>query len=290
MELNDLLAGKGIEPSGVLVFRHRPAEPELNKVFPLIAADRPDLFNAYQQTNSEKVENAMLSASHIASFIRHGPGKALFIGLYAIGKSKSLTQKQFWSVPAYAELGKLGLRAFVTGRRSSCLRFDLDLLPFYSEWKGKLIIDWPPPERSWWRRAHRNQMRVHAVLEESALETAMQRWDEIDLTWSQLTSLPKRWQARLSEWRGIYYIFDTSDAKGYIGSAYGAENLFGRWRHYGASGHGGNRLLRKRDPSNFRFTILELVSPAMPPEEVIRLESSWKERLHTRQPYGLNDN
>ena len=76
----------------------------------------------------------------------------------------------------------------------------------------------------------------------------------------------------------------------YVGSAYGAENLLGRWRHYGASGHGGNRLLRQRDPTNFRFTILELVSPTMPSEEVQLLESNWKERLHTRQPHGLNDN
>jgi hypothetical protein len=28
----------------------------------------------------------------------------------------------------------------------------------------------------------------------------------------------------------------------------------------------------------------------MASEDVIRLEASWKERLHTRAPYGLNDN
>ena len=289
MELNELLLGKGIDPRNVLVFRHRPTEPELNKIFPLLAADRPDLFNAYQQAHSEKIEKVLLSASHVASFIRHGSGRALFVGAYAIRKSKSLTQQQFWRIPANAELKKLGMRGFVSGRRS-CLWFDLKLLDFYSEWKGKLVVDWPPPERSWWRRAHRNRMTVHAVLEDSALDTAMQKWNELDLSWSQLSVLPKRWQAKLSEWRGIYYIFDSSDAKGYVGSAYGAENLLGRWRNYGASGHGGNRLLRQRDPTNFRFTILELVSPTMPPDEVISLESNWKERLHTRQPYGLNDN
>ncbi|MCK1498658.1 GIY-YIG nuclease family protein [Bradyrhizobium sp. 188] len=102
--------------------------------------------------------------------------------------------------------------------------------------------------------------------------------------------LPKRWQAKLAEWRGIYYIFDTSAGKGYVGSAYGTANLLGRWRNYAASGHGGNRLLRQRDPQHFRFTVLELVSPNMEADEVIRLEGTWKERLHTRQPHGLNDN
>src|SRR6266850_722721 len=290
MELNELLLGKGIDPREVIVFRHRPNEPELNKVFPLLAADRPDLFNAYQQTHGEKVEKAMLSAKHVASFIRHGSGKALFIGAYAIGKSRPITQAQYWRVPAYAELKKLGMRGFVTGSRSTCLWFDLKLIDFYSEWKGKLVEDWPPPERTWWRRAHRNSMSIHAVLEDSALDTAMQKWNELDLTWGQLSILPKRWQAKLAEWRGIYYIFDSSDGKGYVGSACGSENLLGRWRHYGTSGHGGNSLLRHRDPTNFRFTILELVSPTMPPEEVQWLEGNWKERLHTRQPYGLNDN
>jgi hypothetical protein len=79
-------------------------------------------------------------------------------------------------------------------------------MDFYSEWKGKLIVDWPPPERSWWRRAHRNVIPVHAILEDSALDTAMMRWDELDFSWSQLAVLPKRWQGKLAEWRGIYYL------------------------------------------------------------------------------------
>jgi hypothetical protein len=118
----------------------------------------------------------------------------------------------------------------------------------------------------------------------------MMHWSEIDLTWSQLHVLPERWKHKLSEWRAIYYIFDTSDGKGYVGSAYGANNLLGRWLQYSATGHGGNRLLRHRNAHHFRFTILERVSPDMNAEDVIQLESTWKERLHTRAPYGLNEN
>jgi hypothetical protein len=32
------------------------------------------------------------------------------------------------------------------------------------------------------------------------------------------------------------------------------------------------------------------VAPEMEARDVIRLESTWKERLHTRAPCGLNDN
>ncbi len=104
----------------------------------------------------------------------------------------------------------------------------------------------------------------------------MPPWDEISLTWEQLRVLPLRWKSAFSQWRGIYYIFDSSDGKGYVGSAYGNGNLLRRWIHYAASGHGGNTQLLKRDPKTFHFTILQRVSPDMEAEGVIRLESTWK--------------
>jgi hypothetical protein len=40
-----------------------------------------------------------------------------------------------------------------------------------------------------------------------------------------------------------YDIFDATDARGYVGAAYGADNVLGRWLNYSAIGHGGNSLL-----------------------------------------------
>lgn len=294
MNLNDLFLGKGIDPRQVLVLRHRPYEPELNKVLPWLAAEKPDIFNAYQQAHGEKLEkvmSAMQGAGYIASFIGHEPGKALFIGLYSIGESKSLTYKEYWQIPAHIEMKAFGMKGFTKEEsRTSILWFDLKLTDFYASWKGKLIVSWPPPERSWWRWAHRNEIPVFAVLEDSALDAVMPKWDEIVLTWEELGILPMRWKLALSQWRGIYYIFDTSDGKGYVGSAYGKSNLLGRWLNYATREHGGNRLLRKRDPRNFRFSILQRVSPDMDARDISRLEGTWKERLHTRKPHGLNDN
>lgn len=289
MNFTDLLRAKDIDPGDVIVLRHRPFEPELRKVLPWLAAEKPDVYNAYQQTQGEKLEKAMLGVKYVASFIGHEPGRAVFVGLYEIGDSKPLTFEQYWKVPAYVEMKAFGMRGF-TGDRPSLLWFDLKPTEFYAHWKGKLVIGWSPPERSWWRRAHRNDFPVIAVLEDSMLDAAMPAWEELDLGWEELAVLPSRWRAALSQWRGIYYIFDTSDGKAYVGSAYGADNLLGRWRNYAASGHGGNRLLRQRDPGHFRFTILQRVSPDMDSADVIRLEATWKDRLHTRAPDGLNDN
>jgi hypothetical protein len=229
----------------------------------------------------------MSGAGYIASFIGREAGKAVFVGLYSIRESKPITCDEYHNIQAKIDLEAFGMSG---EKRSSILWFNLVLMDFYSSWKGKLIVGWPPPERSWWRRAHRNEFPILAVLEDSAFAAAMPDWDSIDLTWEELRILPTRWKAVLSQWRGIYYIFDSSDGKGYVGSAYGENNLLGRWLNYAASGHGGDRLLRRRDPQNFRFTILQRVSPDMDAGEVIRLESSWKQRLHSRKPHGLNDN
>ena len=291
MTLNDLLLARQIDPKRVLVLRHVPQEPELNKVLPWLAAEKPDVYNAYQQTQGTKVERAMAEAGYVASFIGHEPNKALFIGLYEIGASRPLTRKQYWQIPAHIEMKKFGMRGFTEdSTRPHVLWFELAATDFYSAWKGKMIVGWPPPERSWWRRAHRNDMAVMAVLEDSALDAAMPPWEKIMLTWEDLGVLPARWRAAIAEWRGIYYIFDVHDGKGYVGSACGRQNILGRWLNYAASGHGGNRLLRERDPKNFRFSILQRVSPDMDEADVVRVESTWKERLHTRAPRGLNDN
>src|SRR5882724_122956 len=111
MTLNDLLLAKGIDPRQVLVFRHRPFEPELNKVLPWLAAERPDVFNAYQQAQGERVEKAMLGAAYIASFIGREAGKALFVGLYSIGGSRPLTYEEYWQIQAYNEMKtKFGMK------------------------------------------------------------------------------------------------------------------------------------------------------------------------------------
>ena len=293
MDLNGLLVAEGFDPRTIIVMRHSPFEKRLNRVLPWLAAERHDLFNAYQQTQRPKPEKAMLGASHVASFIGNAPGRALFVGLYAIGETTPLDYGAYWSVPALAELREFGYGGFTpedAAARGTVLWFDLQPTDFLAAWKGRLIVAFPPPERAWWRRAHTRPMPVHAILEDSALEAALPVWSDIDLAWSELSVLPSRWRDALAQWRGIYLIFDASDGRSYVGSAGGADNLLGRWRNYAASGHGGNRLLRDRDPRNFRFTILQRVSPDMGGEDIVELEASWKRRLHSGRPFGLNDN
>jgi hypothetical protein len=125
MNLNDLLLANGADPQYVVVLRHRPYEPELNKVLPWLAAEKPDVFNAYQQTQGQKLENVMKAMSgvgYVASFIGHAPGKALFVGLYSIGASRPLTRDEYWKIPAYVEMKAFGMEGLTEKEgRSSIL-------------------------------------------------------------------------------------------------------------------------------------------------------------------------
>lgn len=286
MDLKDLLAKHGIELDRVMVMRHRPTELALRKVLPWLAAEKPNVFNAYQQAQNPDAEKALLKADFVASFIAQEGDKALFVGLYRRGASRRITNRQFWAIPEVAEMKPFGIRG--PRGQSTCLWFDLHPLDHYQEWKGRLVVKWPLG-RLWWRWANTNAFPIHAIHEDSLLDQEMPPWDSLSVSWEDLRVLPTRWKNALRQWRGVYYIFDVKVNKGYVGSACGQENILGRWLNYAASGHGGNQKLRERDPRNFVFTILQRTSPDMEPNEVRGVEASWKDRLHTRE-HGLNDN
>ncbi|WP_171052610.1 GIY-YIG nuclease family protein [Ruegeria sediminis] len=295
MDFKDLLRAHGFDPDArerIVLLRHHPFEPRLARAIPWIITEHPELFEAYQSVPGRPA-TAIRRAEFVASFLGLVPGKAHFIGFYRVIGSRALDFATFWQIAenqTLRDMGYEGLTAERVEQVGTEMQFDLERLPFYSDWRGRLVIDYPPPERSWFRWVDRGSFPVHAILEESAFAAPPPDWREIDLTFAELANLPASWRARLAEWRGIYLIFDEEDRRAYVGSAYGRDNILGRWQAYARDGHGGNRELRDRNPRNFRFSILERLAPDLPPEDVIARENSWKQRLHSRQPFGLNAN
>lgn len=287
LDLNDLLGKAGVNAAECMVMRHRPTEPALRQALMWLAEDQPAVFNAYQQSHGPVVEKSLAKARWLASFIGHRAGQAVFVGLYSVAGFRQITDAQFWSIKENKQLQTLGTRGPAEGRDSRW--FDLKPSSKLSELKGRLVVGWPGIERSWWRWSERNCIPILAIQEESILVRAMPEWDDMVLHWAELESLPSRWHAAMAQWRGVYLIMDESCGKQYVGSAYGKENILGRWLSYSRSGHGGNVELRGRDPRRFRFSILQLVAQDMPAEDVIRLESLWKRRLGSVE-FGLNRN
>jgi hypothetical protein len=104
LDFNDLLAKHHINPRDVLVLRHKPTEPSLRRALHRLAAYQPEVFNAYQQTQSEKVEKRMKKATYVASFIGHQPRSALFVGLYKRHGQELMTPDQIRSASSFQGL------------------------------------------------------------------------------------------------------------------------------------------------------------------------------------------
>lgn len=288
LELNDLLIKARIDPEVVVVQRHRPTAPELREQLPWMAAEQPELYNAFQSSHTVNVEAMLKQAKHVVSLIGNRPGEALFVGVFDIVGFRTISSTEFGRMKANQTLLRYGTAGPRDERDS--LWFDLRLSAVLSELKGRLVLRWPPPERSWSRWASNGTFAIKSIHEESRLVSEMPPWHQLVLQYESLRALPSSWRDRLSQWRGVYYVFDTTLNKGYVGSAYGRDNILGRWEAYGATGHGGNQLLRRCSPEALRFSVLQLVGPDMDRDEVIAVECDWKQRLHTRAPHGLNAN
>lgn len=289
LNLNSLLAVANIDPAKVLVMRHRPFEPKLRKWLPTLAVKKPELYRAYQQAQYPRAEAAMSNAEYVASFVGLDDSRSVFCYLYANRGSREINEKQFWKMQSNQELHEIyGMTGWVETERETVLWFDLKKTDILSEYFGKLEITWPPPAKSWYRWAHRNTFQVSAIHQESALDGTPIDWKTLSLEWPELSAIPKSWEEKLSQWRGIYLIENMADGKFYVGSAYGEQNIFGRWKNYAKSGDGGNKLLKKLDPAGFRFSILQITAHDLGADEIVQIENSWKTRLNTFAPRGLN--
>jgi hypothetical protein len=124
---------------------------------------------------------------------------------------------------------------------------------------------------------------------------------EFSLSYRQLKDLfanpdaHRDWQIPLSNVAGVYLILAQKTGDLYIGSAYGAAGIWGRWKNYADSKDGGNVKLKKLIdadpdyPGSFRFSVLHILPRTMSLDEVIQREREYKIKLGTRAT-GLNSN
>ena len=103
------------------------------------------------------------------------------------------------------------------------------------------------------------------------------------------------WYFALSNVNGIYLIIDREAGYQYIGSAYGADGILGRWKHYIETKDGGNigisteLKIRPNAYKNFQFTILRILPKTITADEAIHIENLYKQKLCTRE-LGMNRN
>ena len=287
----DLLRGAGLDRGNCAYCLHKMGDPVRLRAVQSLVEDRPDLFEAFQANHPAGPEATVRDHPLFAAFVQTAPGEATFVGLYdrVVGPPQSAAD--WLSDPAIAEMvarvdGHVASPETQAAKWAGRLRFQFTPRAELADLSRRLVVA-DPGGRAYVRLGQTTDLPVLEIGRRASLVPPLPAWDRLVLTKADLRTLPAAWDAALGQWRGVYLLVDEADGARYVGSAYGTENLLGRWRSHVAGTRGVTEGLRDRNPATFRFSILELTAPTAPPEEVIRLEQTWMDRLHTRA-HGLN--
>ena len=273
LTFNMLLESEGIDPADVRLLRHQARGSGDHTAYGLWRDHRP-LFEAYQAT--QQVRNRVRLAGTIwASFIVAPDGRTLFAGLYRHGDVRVVPTDWPYPLSPRPEEGEDELHELVT----------LDALAAYA---GCLAIDWGGATRSWVQRADQ-QNKAIVELSRTFEEPPFPGFSSLLLKLSSIDTLPAAWASALAAARGVYLLTCPRTKELYTGSAVGGEGFLARWRNYAANGHGGNVMLRSREPSDYQISILEVAGSLASEVDILALESRWKAKLQSRE-MGLNAN
>lgn len=177
--------------------------------------------------------------------------------------------------------------------------YELERTPGYEALENRLVIDWGKGAINW--HQHLSNKPVLELLPDGRRLPVFDDYLEFTLAYRSLQALfqhrdaHRDWRSALEAVAGVYLILAETTGHQYVGSAYGAAGVWGRWEHYAKTGHGDNKqlveLLRKdaNYPECFRFSLLQVLPKTLTREEVVKREGLYKEKLGTRAT-GLNSN
>lgn len=294
MNLHTLLGTTGIAREDIAVMLHVSDKVKLHRALPILASEHPKLFDAFQNQHGPKVEATLMKRGHLASFVNLRQDEYALVGLFKITDRVFRSMAELDADPhrillreMYDDTSftKLGAQTGLPGR----MVFSLSPRAELEDLRGRLLVRKNQAPRQYRFLAENIDAPVIEISRESQLVPPPPDWKDFVVTADDLATLPRDHAARLAGWRGVYLITDEKDGARYVGSAYGAENLLGRWRAHVARERGLTAELGQRETGSFRFSILQLLLHDATVEEVIAAENTWKDRLHTRK-WGLNRN
>jgi hypothetical protein len=263
--IQELLFNRGLDKSAkAKLVRHKDTRQDL---YNLYRTDKPGFLN-YQNSQSRDIFNGV---DYIVSFIGEEGIQSRFIGVYKVVSSKKL--------------------------QADCFEYVMEEVKGFEDLRERVIIKWKNAI-SWhqWISNEMEVIQIHPGLHYKQFKD----YSDFILDFAELKEIIinqySDWKRMLSVTKGIYLISDTKTGKLYVGSAYGDEGIWGRWSKYVlTNGHGDNKTLKELvscDPnhaSNFQFSILMLLPRTITPDEAIKKERLFKNKLGTNA-FGLNNN
>ena len=268
----------GVNSADTKLVRHSNSE------IPILETFKNNLlkFEGYQSFQSR---NKFGGADHIAVFSPSQGTSALFLGVWDILGCTD-------NVEEHTDLRQIiDDYNFPSSWHEGISYYHLKKNPSPDELSERLLIDWGGSTVSWVQG--KDKQIIELRRQNSIGKFAS--YDQVQINYQDLKILCSDkaanidWVNALSAVNGVYLIKDCSTGKLYVGSAYGSSGILGRWSAYAADGHGENIGLMNLDPSNFEFSILEIVSSTVAESDVIHRENRWKAKLGSIE-FGLNLN
>lgn len=259
----------------------------INNDINFTALIKHDLIEEYQSIQTKEV---FANCEYIISFIADGGSRSIFYGVYKVGEV---------IFGDYEQLASQKLQLNDPGIGKSRFKYHLERNQLFDDISQRLIVDWGKAAISWHQWAD-NEKQIIEILPKGYLKEFPGFLDFI-LDFNDLKTMinnlesNKVWHQMLESVNAIYLIADQSTGQQYVGSAYGAGGLLGRWKNYASTGHGGNKLLIElladdvEYARNFSFTVLRTLPKTLTDQEVIAKEKLYKDKLGSRV-FGLNSN
>lgn len=243
----------------------------LNKFEPLYSFSKGTFMEWQNGQNNKNFER-----DFILSLIYYKRNEWLFAGIY---KRRNVSQKANGGYEYKTELLDIGQ----------------DLI-------GRLIIAFDKDFRASYLNLekHIDDLYLSEILKKPYKLDPFPGFENVNVSYGLLKEIihenEQTWKSALSNIKGVYLISDQKNGRLYVGSAYGDEAFWTRWKNYIETGHGGNVLLKEilglnsvEYLDNFNFSILEIMKMNTDDDQIIKREAYWKNILMTRG-FGYNKN
>lgn len=273
-----IAAGLDVEPDDIKLVKHVSHELYI-PIKEMIKLNKFDCF----QSGQSRAKKVFHNCKAIISFIGLPNNQAELYGVYKVNGYRDFTENDH-------RKSKSILTRSISKSLKKTIWYKLDEVKQFSDLRERLIVQWKST-RGW---VQKKDLDIYEILPPVKV-IPFPGYQDVILDYNELKNIfdnpraHKDWKAALEANAGIYRIIDMTSGEIYIGSAYGSEGLWGRWSNYAKNGHGGNKLLKLRDPNNFQWSIVRTVSRSMSERDVIKIEAIEKLK-HGSKVHGLNDN
>lgn len=190
---------------------------------------------------------------------------------------------------------------------------EAETLNEYEVYFGRLFVKFTnlPQKFFYVSRDIINKVEVWEISKEHYLKTEEEftGYENVCKSYNKLKQIidNQNWKEALSNVYGVYLLTDTNTGKKYVGSAYGENGIYGRWKTYLEKGYDKNEIENGEYPNKqleklvkkegrkyiekyFQYSILEIFSKTETgKEKSLQRETYWKKVLRSRE-FGYNDN